>query len=39
MADKLTKKDVGELLLLLMLIPGLQERIVGPEPTVVTKMW
>lgn len=39
MADKLSRKEIGDLLLLLLVVPGLQERITGQGPTVVTKMW
>lgn len=35
----MTKREIGELLLLLAVVPGLQEKIAGREPTIVTKMW
>jgi len=33
---EMTKREIGELLLLLLVIPGLQTKVAGPEPTMIT---
>lgn len=33
---EMTKREIGELLLLLLVKPGLQEKLAGPEPTMIT---